>query len=71
MTVRASILNHMKRQKAFTSEGVTTGRCGGSSSGRICSDKEAEKATAEELGIGEITLRDIVKRLGKACARPA
>lgn len=72
LTVRASTLNHMKRQKAFCQkQGYSPEDVAAHNLAGLSLTIKDYKATAEELGIGEITLRDIVKELEKPGARPA
>lgn len=71
MTVRASILNHMKRQKAFCQkQGYSPEDVAAHNLAGLSLTIKDYKATAEELGIGEITLRDIVKELEKPARDP-
>ena len=69
MTVRASTLNHMKRQAFYQSSVSPEDVAAHNLAGLSLSIKDY-KATAEELGIGEITLRDIVKELEKPARDP-
>ncbi len=60
----------MKRQKAFCKkQGYSPEDVAAHNLAGLSLTIKDYKATAEELGIGEITLRDIVKRVGKKPAR--
>ena len=61
----------MRRRKASEKAGLSAGGCAQKAADRICrlTIKDYKKL-AEELGIGEITLRDIVKELEKPGSDP-